>query len=254
MIPPTSPSTPSRITASRSSSLLVRNCSPAVSTDSRSDFTLICATASTVTATPCLVYRSCCGATSNDMSSSDRSLQICTMGRTSVPCPWTTRVPPKPYTMSASCGPALRYSLAIPLIRNRRTITPSPAKIQISTIRDISGITPPLTNADNNQRNDVLKGRGFEPRRKLAKRTAAFSRRFSPTASKSNPPSSPTPPATWFLQSPHTQPETPSSPLEISGSTLPVRRPRSACCQPVPKPFEWPANSVWTELAYPSRH
>src|SRR3984957_4543408 len=140
MMPRRWPSITNRIRPSRSWSLLVRNCSAAVKTDSRSDFTLICATASTVTATPCFVYRSCCGATSNDISSSDRSRQVCTMGSTSVPCPCTTRVPPKPYTMSASCGPALRYSLAIPLIRNRRTITPSPAKIQISTIFDISNI------------------------------------------------------------------------------------------------------------------
>ena len=35
--------------------VLVRNCSAAVRMDSGSDFTLICATASTVTATPCLV-------------------------------------------------------------------------------------------------------------------------------------------------------------------------------------------------------
>src|SRR5271154_961533 len=132
---------------SRSCGVLVRNCSAAVSTDSRSDFTLICATASTVTATPCLVYKSCCGATSNDISSSDRSRQTCTMGNTSVPRPCTTRVPPRPYTMSASCGPALRYSLAIPLIRNRMTITPSPAKIQIVTTVESPNITPPLTNA-----------------------------------------------------------------------------------------------------------
>src|SRR6266852_2931502 len=65
------------------------------------------------------------------------------MGNTSVPCPCTTRVPPKPYTMSASCGPALRYSLAIPLIRNRMTITPSPAKIQIVTKFDKPNIMPP---------------------------------------------------------------------------------------------------------------
>src|SRR6058998_402763 len=46
------PSITRRISPSRSSSLLVRNCSAAVRIDSGSDLTLICATASTVTATP----------------------------------------------------------------------------------------------------------------------------------------------------------------------------------------------------------
>jgi hypothetical protein len=55
MMPRRWPSITSRIRPSRSWSVLVRNCSAAVRIDSLSDFTLICATASTVTATPCLV-------------------------------------------------------------------------------------------------------------------------------------------------------------------------------------------------------
>src|SRR6266704_36696 len=65
MIPRRWPSITRRIKASRCSGRLVRNCSAAVRIDSLSFFTLICATASTVTATPCFVYRFCCGATSN---------------------------------------------------------------------------------------------------------------------------------------------------------------------------------------------
>ena len=52
MMPRRCPSMTRRISPSRSSSLLVRNCSAAVRIDSGSDLTLICATASTVTATP----------------------------------------------------------------------------------------------------------------------------------------------------------------------------------------------------------
>ena len=44
-----------------------------------------------------------------------------------VPWPLTMRVPRKPYTTSASCGPALRYSLANMVIRNRIASTISPA-------------------------------------------------------------------------------------------------------------------------------
>ena len=49
------PSMTRRISPSRSSGLLLRNCSAAVRMLSWSDLTLIWATASTVTATPCLV-------------------------------------------------------------------------------------------------------------------------------------------------------------------------------------------------------
>ena len=55
MMPRRWPSMTSRIRPSRCGGVLVRNCSAAVSIDSRSDLTLICATASTVTATPCFV-------------------------------------------------------------------------------------------------------------------------------------------------------------------------------------------------------
>ena len=55
MMPRRWPSITSRISPSRSCGVLVRNCSAAVWMDSGSDLTLICATASTVTATPCLV-------------------------------------------------------------------------------------------------------------------------------------------------------------------------------------------------------
>ena len=55
MMPRRWPSITRRIKPWRSSSVLVRNCSDAVKIDSVSDFTLICATASTVTATPCFV-------------------------------------------------------------------------------------------------------------------------------------------------------------------------------------------------------
>src|SRR5579883_1725794 len=106
------PSMTSRMRPSRSAGGLVRNCSDAVRIDSGSDFTLIWATASTVTATPWLVYKSCLGATSNDISSSDSPRQFSTIGKITVPRPLTTRVPRKPYTIRASCGPALRNSLA----------------------------------------------------------------------------------------------------------------------------------------------
>src|SRR5579859_8020855 len=43
------------------------------------------------------------------------------MGKITVPWPFTTRVPRNPYTTSASCGPALRYSRAIIDKRNRMT-------------------------------------------------------------------------------------------------------------------------------------
>ena len=55
MMPRRCPSITSRIRLSRWSGDLVRNCSAAVSIDCMSDLTLICATASTVTATPCFV-------------------------------------------------------------------------------------------------------------------------------------------------------------------------------------------------------
>ncbi len=96
MMPRRCPSITSRISPSRSSGGLVRNCSAAVRIDSGSDFTLICATASTVTATPCRVYRSCFGATSNDISSSDSPRQFSTIGKITVPRPFTTRVPRNP--------------------------------------------------------------------------------------------------------------------------------------------------------------
>src|SRR5438093_4769589 len=41
------------------------------------------------------------------------------MGKITVPRPFTTRVPRKPYTMIASCGPALRNSLANIAIKNK---------------------------------------------------------------------------------------------------------------------------------------
>src|ERR1035438_8296133 len=70
------------------------------------------------------------------------------MGNTIEPWPFTMRVPPRPYTMSASWGPALRYSLAIPLIRKRMTITPSETKIKITAMWEMpSNITPPVTSA-----------------------------------------------------------------------------------------------------------
>jgi hypothetical protein len=55
MMPRRWPSITSRIRPSRCGGVLVRNCSAAVRMDSGSDFTLIWATASTITATPCLV-------------------------------------------------------------------------------------------------------------------------------------------------------------------------------------------------------
>ena len=63
----------------------VKNCSAAVRTDSGSDLTLIWATASTVTATPCRVYKSCCGATSKDINSSESPLQFSIIGKMTVP-------------------------------------------------------------------------------------------------------------------------------------------------------------------------
>ena len=63
---------------------------------SGSDLTLICATASTFTATPCAVYRSCSGATSNDISSSDSSCELWNSGQTTLPPPVTMCVPPQP--------------------------------------------------------------------------------------------------------------------------------------------------------------
>ena len=61
-----------------------------------SDFTLIWVTASTLTATPWLVKRSCIGATSKLISSSDSSREDWISGQTTAPPPLTTRVPPKP--------------------------------------------------------------------------------------------------------------------------------------------------------------
>ena len=55
MMPRRCPSITRRINPSRMSGDFERNCSAAVRIDSLSERTLICATASTVTATPCLV-------------------------------------------------------------------------------------------------------------------------------------------------------------------------------------------------------
>src|SRR5579884_2414926 len=106
--------------------------------DSGSLFTLICATASTVTATPCLVYRFCCGATSNDINCSESCRTFSTIGKITVPRPFTMRVPRNPYTMRASCGPALRYRVAIDIINASNVST---AMTAINTISfDISSL------------------------------------------------------------------------------------------------------------------
>src|SRR5579872_119706 len=55
------------------------------------------------------------------------------MGKMTVPCPLTTRVPRKPYTTRASWGPALRYNLANILMRSIVARTIRPTMIQIST-------------------------------------------------------------------------------------------------------------------------
>src|SRR5438128_500870 len=47
-----------------------------------------------------------------------------------VPCPFTTRVPRKPYTTSASCGPAFRYSEARKELRRAIDITMRPTITQ----------------------------------------------------------------------------------------------------------------------------
>src|SRR6185369_6330864 len=107
--------------------------------DSGSDFTLICATASTVTATPWRVYRSFSGATSNDISSSESNRWLSTIGKITTPRPFTILVPRKPYTTSASCGPAFRYRLANIAIRKMTVKTINVAItitfIEISIIR-----------------------------------------------------------------------------------------------------------------------
>ena len=90
------PSIESRIRFSRSAGVLRRNCSAAVRMLSGSDLTLIWATASTFTATPCWVYRSWGGATSNDISSSDSSSALWTIGQTIAPPPLTTLGWPMP--------------------------------------------------------------------------------------------------------------------------------------------------------------
>src|SRR5579884_2196717 len=106
--------------------------------DSGSLFTLICATASTVTATPCLVYRFCCGATSNDINCSESCRTFSTIGKITVPRPFTMRVPRNPYTINASCGPALRYRVAMDIISASNVST---AITAINTISfDISSL------------------------------------------------------------------------------------------------------------------
>src|SRR6266404_3531866 len=127
MMPRRCPSMTSRIKPSRCSGRLVRNCSAAVRMDTGSDFTLSCATASTVTATPWLLYRLCCGATSNDISSSESSRHCSSIGMRIVPPLVTVLGPRIPYTMSASCGPTFRKSVANPAIAKRIASTSSPA-------------------------------------------------------------------------------------------------------------------------------
>ena len=154
MMPRRWPSITRRISPSRSSGVLVRNCSAAVRIDSGSDFTLICATASTVTATPCLVYRSCCGATSNDISSSESPRQFSTIGKITVPRPLTMRVPRKPYTTSASCGPALRNSLANMAIRKIRARHHQPRNHKYLVVHKMDTLL--LSSSDSDDRPRVL--------------------------------------------------------------------------------------------------
>src|SRR5579872_3725123 len=65
------------------------------------------------------------------------------MGKMTVPCPLTTRVPRKPYTTRASCGPAFRYNLANILMRSIVARTIRPMMIQIST-NVPPNISPPV--------------------------------------------------------------------------------------------------------------
>ncbi len=90
------PSITRRIKPSRSCWLLLRNCSAAVFTLSSSERTLICVTASTFTATPWVVYRSCDGATSKDINSSEKSWARWYSGSTKCEPPVMTLVPPAP--------------------------------------------------------------------------------------------------------------------------------------------------------------
>src|SRR6266511_484500 len=53
------------------------------------------------------------------------------MGKITEPRPLMIRVPRKPYTTRASCGPALRYSRANMAIRNMRVNAISPAMAKI---------------------------------------------------------------------------------------------------------------------------
>src|SRR6202521_2765486 len=66
------------------------------------------------------------------------------MGKMMVPCPLTTRVPRKPYTTSASCGPAFRYSLADMLMRSITARTINPTKIHMEITVGMPNIYPPL--------------------------------------------------------------------------------------------------------------
>jgi len=108
--------------------------------------TLIWATASTVTATPCSVYRSCSGDTSKDISSRDSSWLLCTIGQMIEPPPVTMRVPPKPYTIRAWLGPTLRNMRA----RIHRMI------ISVRTARLAVTRTPPIPPTTSTSSYNVL--------------------------------------------------------------------------------------------------
>src|SRR5437588_30625 len=92
-----------RMRFSRSCWLLLRNCSAAVVMLSSSERTLICVTASTLTATPCDVYRSCLGATSKDISSSGKTSARWVRGMTSLEPPVVIFVGNRRFTLSLWC-------------------------------------------------------------------------------------------------------------------------------------------------------